>query len=606
MPHDTTLIATIVMGLVLAFAFGFLANRLRLPPLVGYLLAGVAIGPFTPGFVGDTNLAGQLAEIGVILLMFGVGLHFSIGDLVAVRRIAIPGAVAQIATATAIGTGVALFWGWGIGGGLVLGLALSVASTVVLLRALAERGELDSVDGRIAVGWLIVEDLAMVLALVLLPAFAGPLGGSAQGMEGHGAGGSLWPSLALTLGKVVLFGVLVLVVGKRLVPWLLARVARTGSRELFTLAVLATALGIAYGSAEFFGVSFALGAFFAGVVLSESDLSHQAAADSLPLQDAFAVLFFVSVGMLFDPLVLVREPLAVLAVLLVIVLGKSLAAFGIVLAFGYPVGTALTVSASLAQIGEFSFILAGLGVALGLLPEEGQDLILAGALLSITLNPLVFAAVAPVAAWFERQPAVRSRIERSGGGPAVVPEGDDSLRDHAIIVGFGRVGSAIGRALDAFELPYVAVERDRRLVEELRARGVRVLYGDAAAPGILTAAGAEHARLLISATPDGYQARRAFEIARGLNPGIDTVMRSHSEAEAAYLDKNKAGLVVVAERELALAIMGYALRSLGLSEGQARLYVQSARGLDDEMLAPRGERHGGAPELRPHRDREEP
>jgi CPA2 family monovalent cation:H+ antiporter-2 len=406
-PHEATLIATIVGALVFACAFGLLANRLRLPPLVGYLLAGVAIGPFTPGFVADAGLAGQLAEIGVGLLMFGVGLHFSVGDLVAVRRVALPGALAQMAVAIAFGMGLGLAWGWSLLAGVLLGLALSVASTVVLLRVLEDRRALDTADGRIAVGWLIVQDLAMVLALVLLPALAQPPG------AGGPALGGLAAELAWTVAKVALFAVLVVVVGTRVVPRVLAFVARTGSRELFTLAVLATALGLAFGSAELFGVSFALGAFFAGVVLSESDLSHQAAADSLPLRDAFAVLFFVSVGMLFDPTILVREPLGVLAVLFVIMVAKSLAALAVGLAFGYPVRTALTVSASLAQIGEFSFILAGLGLA-RLLPEEGRNLILAGALLSITLNPLVFAALDPVAAWFREKPGLRAR----SSGPA--------------------------------------------------------------------------------------------------------------------------------------------------------------------------------------------
>ncbi len=405
MPHDTSLIATIAAAFVLAFAFGFLALRLKLPPLVGYLVAGVVMGPFTPGFVGDSGLAGQLAEIGVILLMFGVGLHFSVRDLMAVRGIALPGAIGQIVTATAIGMLIAHYWGWGLGAGLVFGLSLSVASTVVLLRALEQRNALQSPEGRIAVGWLIVEDLAMVLALVLLPVFADSLNGSSGGLAGSMAPQGMLLAIGLTLGKVALFVGLALLVGSRVAPWLLAHVARTGSRELFTLAVLATALGIAYGSAALFGVSFALGAFFAGVILSESELSHKAAADSLPLQDAFAVLFFVSVGMLFDPSILVREPLAVLSVVAVIVFGKSVAAFLIVIAFGYPVRTALTVSASLAQIGEFSFILAGLGITLGLLPEEGRDLILAGALLSITLNPLTFAGIAPLTRWLERQHA---------------------------------------------------------------------------------------------------------------------------------------------------------------------------------------------------------
>jgi CPA2 family monovalent cation:H+ antiporter-2 len=390
--HDVPLIATVAMAFVLAFAFGFLANRLRLPPLVGYLVAGVMAGPFSPGFVADAALSAQLAEMGVILLMFGVGLHFSAGDLMAVRWVAVPGAVGQILVATLMGVGLAMAWGWSLGAGVVFGLSLSVASTVVLLRALEERNALATPNGRIAVGWLIVEDLAMVLTLVLLPAFAELLGGHAGGHGTASGGGLLW-SILLTLGKVVAFVALAVVLGPKLVPWLLRHVARTGSRELFTLSVLAVALGIAYGSATIFGVSFALGAFFAGVVLSESDFSHRAAADSLPLQDAFAILFFVSVGMLFDPFVLVEQPLKVLAVLLVITIGKSLAAFAIVQLLGYPVGTALTVSASLAQIGEFSFILAGLGLSMGLLPEEGQDLILAGALLSITLNSVCFVAV---------------------------------------------------------------------------------------------------------------------------------------------------------------------------------------------------------------------
>jgi monovalent cation:H+ antiporter-2, CPA2 family len=389
--HESSLITILAMGFVLAFAFGFVAVRLRLPPIVGYLVAGILIGPFTPGIVGDIALAGQLAEIGVILLMFGVGLHFSAADLMAVRWIAIPGAVAQIVIATAIGAGMAMMWGWPLGAGLVLGLALSVASTVVLLRALDERNAVGTVNGRIAVGWLIVEDLAMVLALVLLPALAELLGGRADATSMSMP--ELLTDLGLTFGKVILFVAIVMAIGPRVVPWLLSQVARVGSRELFTLAVLAIALGIAYGSAKLFGVSFALGAFFAGLVLSESRFSHKAAADSLPMQDAFAVLFFVSVGMLFDPSIVTREPLAVLAVLALILVGKSIAAIVIVLALGYPMSTALTVAASLAQIGEFSFILAGLGIALGLMPTEGRDLILAGALLSITLNPLVFAAV---------------------------------------------------------------------------------------------------------------------------------------------------------------------------------------------------------------------
>jgi CPA2 family monovalent cation:H+ antiporter-2 len=385
--HEVPLIATIAVSLAFAFVGGLLAVRLRLPPLVGYLLAGIVVGPFTPGFVADAKLAPQLAEIGVILLMFGVGTHFSIRDLFAVRRVALPGAFTQIIVATALGAGVATLWGWSLGAGIIFGLSLSVASTVVLLRALEDRDMIKSNDGRITIGWLVVEDLLMVLTLVLLPALTGVLGGDLPNNSGN-----LWLALGITIGKVVLFIGLMLIAGVRFFPWLLSRVERTGSRELFTLAVIALALGVAFGSAKLFGVSFALGAFFAGVVVNESDLSHRAARDLQPLQDAFTVLFFVAVGMLFDPSILIRQPLQVLAVLAIVVFGKSLAAFGIFRVLGGSMRTALIVSAALAQIGEFSFILAGLGVNLRLLPAEGLNLIVAGALLSITFNPAVFSA----------------------------------------------------------------------------------------------------------------------------------------------------------------------------------------------------------------------
>jgi CPA2 family monovalent cation:H+ antiporter-2 len=390
MHDEVALISTIAISLAFALIGGWLALRVRLPPLVGYLLAGIVVGPFTPGIVVDVHLAPELAEIGVILLMFGVGMHFSIRDLWAVRAIALPGAIGQIVLATAASIGVASLWGWSFGAGLVFGLALSVASTVVLLRALEAQGAVDSPDGRIAVGWLIVEDLLMVLALVLLPALAETLGGHALGSTDAGNTSNLWLTLAITLGKVGAFVALMLVVGARVFPWILKQVERTNSRELFTLAAITLSLGVAFGSAHFFGVSFALGAFLAGVMINESDLSRRAAADLEPLQNAFGALFFVAVGMLFDPATLVHQPWHVLAVLAIIVLGKSIAAFGIVRVLGHPTRTALTVSASLAQIGEFSFILAGLGVSLGLLSPEGHGLILAGALLSITLNPLVF------------------------------------------------------------------------------------------------------------------------------------------------------------------------------------------------------------------------
>jgi CPA2 family monovalent cation:H+ antiporter-2 len=395
MHHNISLITTVAVGLGLALLLGFIAARLKLPALVGYLAAGILIGPGTPGFVADLDIAAQLAEIGVMLLMFGVGLHFSLDDLMAVKRIAVPGAVVQMAVATALGAALATWWGWSLGAALVFGLALSVASTVVLLKALEGRGVLDSVNGRIAVGWLVVEDLAMVLVLVLLPALAPMLGGGGPAA----APGELWLALGRTLLEVTLFVALMLVVGRRLFPWLLWQVTKTGSRELFTLCVVAAAVTIAYGSAALFGVSFALGAFFAGMVLRESEFSHRAAEESLPLRDAFAVLFFVSVGMLFDPAVLLEQPLQVLAVVAIVIVGKSIAAFVLVLLFRYPLNTALTVSASLAQIGEFSFILAALGVSLELLPAQGQSLIVAGALFSIALNPLVFALVAPASRW---------------------------------------------------------------------------------------------------------------------------------------------------------------------------------------------------------------
>jgi CPA2 family monovalent cation:H+ antiporter-2 len=609
MPYANSLLVTIVLGLALAACGGFLARKMRMPPLVGYLVAGVAIGPFTPGFIADANLASQLAEIGVILLMFGVGLHFSIKDLLAVRHIAVPGALAQVTVATAVGAVVALSWGWTPAASLVLGLALSCASTVVLLRALEERNALDSVNGHIAVGWLVVEDLVMVLALVLLPAMAGPIGAHPHGLAARLAGDSISLALALTVGKLALFIALVFLVGTRVVPWALEQVARTGSRELFTLAVLALALGIAYGSAELFGVSFALGAFFAGVVLSESDFSHQAAADSLPLKDAFAVLFFVSVGMLFDPTIVVRDPLAVVAVVLVIMFGKSLAAFAIVLIFGHPVTTALIISASLAQIGEFSFILAGLAVVFGVFPSEGRDLVVAGALLSIILNPLAFAAVDPLANWLRSRARLLAWLERPQNRLAPTPEfgTDEGLQGHAIIVGYGRVGGLIGEALKALELPFVVIEDDRRRVEELRKRGIAAVYGDATAAGVLDAARVNHARLLIIAAPRGFQTQRILDIARQANPRIDTAVRAHSIGELGLLERQNVGIAIMGERELALGLVDYAFRSLGLSEEKAHSVARSMHktGKGGAFERRRPVDPSGAPELRAHRDEED-
>jgi CPA2 family monovalent cation:H+ antiporter-2 len=568
MPHDTALIVTIAGGIGLAFLLGMVAQRLRLPPLVGYLIAGIIAGPYTPGFVADTALAQQLAEIGVILLMFGVGVHFSLEDLLAVRRIAVPGAVVQIAVATVLGGVVAHFWGWSWATGIVFGLCLSVASTVVLLRALESRGVLDSVDGRIAIGWLIVEDLATVLVLVMLPALAVPLGGHTTAPVG--ASGSIVAALGVTIAKVVAFVALMVVVGRRAVPWLLERVARTGSRELFTLGVLAVAIGVAVGAAALFGVSFALGAFVAGMVVNGTDLSHEAAADSLPLQDAFAVLFFVAVGMLFDPAILVRHPFQVLAVVGIVMIGKSLGAFFIVLGFRYPVHTALTISASLAQIGEFSFILAALAVSLGLMPAEAQSLIVAGALLSIALNSAVFATVEPARRWITARPRLLALLERPAGALGEPPPSvhADTLRRHAVIVGYGRVGGEIGRALAAQGVPYLVLEQDRQVVMSLRERGIPAFFGDASRAGMLDQVNVRDAQLLVVTAPEPFTARAIIAEARKANPAIDIVVRTHTDDERRYLEALDVGKVVMGERELARAMAEYALRSCG-TESQA-------------------------------------
>jgi CPA2 family monovalent cation:H+ antiporter-2 len=581
MPHHTPLITTIVVGLGLAFLLGTLANRLRLSPLVGYLVAGILIGPFTPGYVADQGLALQLAEIGVILLMFGVGLHFSVSDLLSVRAIAIPGALGQIALATLMGLGLALLLGWTVGAGLVFGLSLSVASTVVLLRALQERRLVQSDQGRIAVGWLIVEDLAMVLTLVILPALSGFLGGrsdvpAAQADLGGLANwlnpGTVWGTLAITVLKLGAFGVVMLMVGRRVIPWMLHYVAHTGSRELFRMAVLATALGVAFGSAELFGVSFALGAFFAGMIMAESQLSHQAAQETLPLRDAFAVLFFVSVGMLFDPGILLRDPAAVLATVLIIVVGKSIAAFAIVRAFGHPLNTALTISASLAQIGEFSFILAGLGVTLGLLPEAGRDLILAGALLSILLNPLFFY----VADRFRVQPQPRTDIAVAPSStevavpascpntaPLPAPEPDlprTGLRGHTVLVGYGRVGSLVGQALRERGDPFLVIEERPEVVDRLRAEGIEAIHGEAGHRGLLEAVNVAGACCLISAIPNPFEASNLIETARAVNPDLLIIARAHSEAEIDHLYRYGASLVIMGELEIARGMLAEIMR----------------------------------------------
>ena len=559
MEHNFPLITTLAAGFGIALVLGFIAERIKIPALVGYLVAGIIIGPATPGFVADVHMAAQLSEIGVMLLMFGVGLHFSLSDLMAIKRIAIPGAVVQMGLATVLGMGLATWWGWSLGAGLVFGLSLSCASTVVLLKALESRGVLDSMNGRIAVGWLVVEDLATVLVLVLLPPLAGILGGPvvAQAAEAR----PLWTTIGQTLLQVSAFIALMLIFGRRALPWLLWQVAKTGSRELFTLSVVACAIGIAYGAAELFSVSFALGAFFAGMVMRESQFSHRAAQESLPLRDAFSVLFFVSVGMLFEPQILVQEPAHVLGVVAIIIVGKSVAALGLVLAFRYPLNTAFTVAASLAQIGEFSFILAGLGLSLGLLPKEGMSLVLAGALISIALNPFLFAAVEPVRRWVLSRSDLARRLELRDDPYAELPMSTERkyLEGQVVLVGYGRVGQRIARSLDARSIPYVVAEQNRELVEDLRKRGVAAVSGNAAEPAVLIQAHIADAAMLVVATPDPLNVRQMVDTARTLNPGIEIVLRTHSENESQMLRMDGVGTVFYGEEELAKGMTQHVL-----------------------------------------------
>ncbi len=569
--HDTPLIATIAAGFCLAFIFGMVAHRLRISPLVGYLAAGIAVGPFTPGFVADQALANELAEIGVILLMFAVGLHFSPKELMAVRGIAVPGAIVQIAVATALGMGLAWILGWGLGAGLVFGLALSVASTVVLLRALQERHIVETERGRIAVGWLIVEDLAMVLALVLLPALGPALAPDAPPLPV----GDIVLTVAVTLLKVATFVTLMLMAGRKVIPWVMHHAAHTGSRELFRLAVYAVALGVAFGAAKLFDVSFALGAFFAGMVLAESRLSQRAAEEALPLRDAFAVLFFVSVGMLFNPAILVEAPLAVIATVLIITVGKSVAAFVIVRAFGHPTTTALTVSAALAQIGEFSFILVGLGLALGLLPEEGRDLVLAGAILSILLNPFIFSAVERGRTRLLTRIAFTSAKAQPAPEPAQTPapppepEADKpvmtEMTGHDVVVGYGRVGSVLGAGLIASGGAVLVFEERDEAVEAARAAGAEVVVGNAADPEVLAAANLPAARRLFVTLPETFEAGQVVQQARALNPGIEILARAHSDDAVDHLTGLGATVTVSGEREIALRMLERAAEALPMA-----------------------------------------
>ena len=549
------LISTIVVGLALAFLLGTLAQRLRFSPLVGYLLAGIVAGPHTPGFVADQTLVNELAEIGVILLMFGVGLHFSVKDLWAVRNIAIPGAIGQMAVATIIGMGLASLLGWSVGAGLVFGLSISVASTVVLLRSLQERRLLATERGRIALGWLIVEDIAMVFVLVLIPAVVPLLDGSMTRNAAFGFGSSeVIATIALTMAKVAAFIAVMMILGRRIIPWTLHYIAHTGSRELFRLGVLVIALGFAFGAAKLFGVSFALGAFFAGMILSESQLSQRAAEETLPLRDAFAVLFFVSVGMLFDPWIIVRQTWPLIATLVVILVISPLVAFSIVRFFGHSIGTALTIAASIAQIGEFSFILVGLGVTIGVLSVEARDLILAGALISILVNPACFMLADRLRPWLEKSEA---------SGPEVVAPSEVAppeirptlLEDHVVVVGFGRVGRRIGNALLHRGANLFVVDENDAVVNELKATGTEAI----AANGVtsLAAANLDKARCLLVAIPENFEAGQIVEQARAISPGLLIFARGHSEAEKVHLESCGASAVVLGEEEIADAMLGF-------------------------------------------------
>ena len=550
MPHSAPLISTLAVGLVLAFGFGLVAQRLKLPPLIGYLLAGIAIGPFTPGFVADQSVANQLAEIGVILLMFGVGLHFSLEDLLSVRAIAVSGALAQALVATPLGMAVGWWQGWTPGAGLVFGIALSIASTVVLLRLLQERRLLDTERGRITVGWLVVQDLGMVLVLVLLPALAGRLRGTGDAPDPA----QLLEAITLTLGKVAAFIVVMLLVGRKVIPLVLHYVAHTGSRELFRLAVLSIALGFAYLATELFGVSLALGAFFAGMILSESRLSQQAATESLPLRDAFAVLFFVSVGMLFDPRILIEAPAALFATIFIILIAKTAAAYLVVRLFGHQAPTALTISVSLAQIGEFSFILAGLGVSLAILPESARSLILAGAIISILLNPLLIELLDRLPLWraapadeFEPGPPPEAR------GREPIPT--TRLTDHVVLVGHGRVGSVVSEALREAKLPFLVIESDQERAAELRQRSIEAITGNAADPEVVRSANLGAACCLLVAIPDAFEGGQAVMQARKANPDLLIIARAHSEEEVLHLKKHGATTVIMGELEIAKAMI---------------------------------------------------
>lgn len=575
MEHSFTLISTLAAGFGIALVFGFIAEKFKIPALVGYLLAGVIVSPATPGFVADINIASQLSEIGVMLLMFGVGLHFSLSDLMRVKYIAVPGAVAQMGLATGLGLLVAHYWGWTYGQSLVFGLCLSCASTVVLLKALETKGILESHDGQIAVGWLVVEDIMTVLILVLLPPLAPMLG--AEAVQSVESATPLWEIIAWTVGRVALFIFLMLVVGKRVLPWLLWQVAKTGSRELFTLCVLAVAIGIAYGASEVFSVSFALGAFFSGMVMRESKYAHRAAMESLPLRDAFSVIFFVGVGMMFDPMILGDKPLHLLAVLAIIILGKSLVAFGLVMLFRYPLHTALTVAASLAQIGEFSFILAGLGVSLGLLPQEGMSLVLAGAIISIAFNPVAFALVEPLRNLMKKRWKYARVLDAKSDPLSVMPDEEESkyLRGHMVLVGYNKVCEHIAKDLSERKVPFVIVEKDRNIVEDLRENGFKAVCGDAIDPAILIQAHVQDAAMVILNFRDDILRRKVIETAKILNHKIEAVIMTSDDEIAVRAMTDHLGKVFDSNAVMAGSIVKYCMHRLGKAEEEKKFEEES-------------------------------
>lgn len=549
--HDINLITTVAFSLTAALVFGLLAKRFGLSPIVGYLIAGMAVGPHTPGFVGDVELGKQLAEIGVILLMFGVGLHFHLDDLLAVRWIAIPGAVGQSAVATACGLGAAIGMGWGVSAGLVLGIAVAVASTVVLLRVLMDHGLLETTEGRVAVGWLVVEDILTVLVLVLLPALA---------IGGPTAGGNIWTTAGLAVGKLVLLGVVIAFAGARFVPWLLLRVARLRSSELFTLTVLVIALAVATIGYITFGASMALGAFLAGMVVGQSKLSHQAAADALPMRDAFAVLFFVSVGMLFDWRTVVHAPWLVAALLAIVLLVKPLIALMIVLIGGHTLRTGLTVAGGLAQIGEFSFILAETAGTLKLMPNEGHHALVATAIISISLNPWLFKRLLAMEPWLQKHPWLKDHLNRRSAklgrrvneAEAAHPLPESKRR--VIIVGYGPVGRTVQRRVVEYGLESVVIDLNVDTVLALQAEGRHALYGDATRMEILREAGVEKAEYLVISLPVAGASLTVLTAARELNPRIKTLVRARYQADGGSLEQAGADAVCYDEAESATAL----------------------------------------------------